>query len=298
VRTSLGNSIDWGFAPSDPVTNGALKRVYGQLGEDLNSHAAAVSPEAKAAVSDASALYKANQAKRDILNTVINKAGGPEAVYQAATNGTKLGATKIGAVMSSLDPENANVVRATVLNKLGQTRPGAADAENSFNAATFLTNWNKLAPEAKDALFGASGPAGSLRGSLDSLTQTIGTLREAGHTLENPSGTAGSLGHTFTLWEALKKGAEGVGFGGAVGAGVHHFGLSAVTGAASGVAALGGAAVLNNVMARALTNPRTAAWLAQTTKLPTSALPNAVNQLSKMNDPDAQHLAATMQSGQ
>ena len=51
----------------------------------------------------------------------------------------------------------------------------------------------------------------------------------------------------------------------------------------------------NNVLARALTNPRVVAWLAQSTKLPVSALPNAVNQLAKMgqatNDPDARDLA-------
>ncbi len=298
VRTAIGNNIDWGFTSADPVANGAFKQAYGALGGDLDAAASSISPEAKQAVTDASSLYASNSAKRDLLNTIVNKAGGPEKVYEAATNGTKQGATKIGGVMSALDPQNANIVRATVLNKLGQAVPSAADSTGSFNAATFLTKWNQLAPEAKDALFGSSGAPGSLRSSLDSLTKTISTLRDAGHTLENPSGTGSSLGHTFTLWEVFKKLGETAG---AVTFGAHELGSEhAIAAGVGSMTALGGAAGLNNVMARALTNPRTAAWLAQSTKLPASALPNAVNQLAKMGeatgDPDAQDLAAHLRA--
>jgi hypothetical protein len=288
VRTQLGNNIDWGFAPSDPVTNGALKQVHAALGDDLDAATTAISPEAAQATQAASALYAANSAKRTLLNSIVDKAGGPEAVYQAATNGTKQGATKINAVMSVLDPQNADVVRATVLSKLGQAVPSAADSTGSFNAQTFLTNWNKLAPEAKDALFnGASAPAG-LRKSLDSLTQTTSTLRDAGHTLENPSGTGSSMGHTFTAWGLMKTLATGV-----VGLGeAHSLGLSHTLMTAGGVV---GAAGVNRALASALVNPKTAAWLARTTKMPVSALPNAVNQLQQYgkrnNDQDAVDLA-------
>ena len=61
----------------------------------------------------------------------------------------------------------------------------------------------------------------------------------------------------------------------------------------------GGGIVGNALLSRALVNPRTAQWLAQTTKVPRSAIPNAVNQLSQMgqrtNDPDARDLAAYLQ---
>jgi hypothetical protein len=58
-----------------------------------------------------------------------------------------------------------------------------------------------------------------------------------------------------------------------------------------------GAIVGNNMLARALTNPKVVSWLASSAKLPTSALPNAVNQLSKMGavDPDARDLSAALQ---
>jgi hypothetical protein len=278
LRTEVGNQIDWGFAPADPVTNGGLKKVWGSLSDDLTNGASAVSPEAKQAAADANALYAQNQTQREFLNTIVEKNGGPEAVYQAATNGTKEGATKIGGVMSALPAAQQNIVRATVLSRLGRAAPSAQSADGSaFSPNTFLTNWSKIDPAAKDAMFGANGTPQSLRSALDSLTNTMSTIR-AGTKLRNPSGSGEVVGHgagAIALWEGLTHALAG-----------HPAGLAATVG---GVAA-------NNLLARALTNPRTVNWLAQSTKAPVGALPNAVNQLSqlgqKTNDPDAQDLAS------
>jgi hypothetical protein len=278
LKTALGNAIDWGFSPADPVTNGALKSVYGSLKDDITTGVSAVSPEAQQAVKAADALHAANQTRLDLLNSVVNKAGGPEAVYQAATNGTKQGATKIAGVMGALNADQANVVRATVLNRLGRAPAGMQGATgDTFNASSFLTNWAKLAPEAKTALFGSSGTPNSLRAGLDSLANTMGTIRQS-TLFKNPSGTGEAVGHGAGLFALL----EGTG--------------AAAMGHPGHLAALGGAIAGNNILARALTNPRTVAWLAQSTKLPVSALPNAVLQLGKIgqstNDPDARDLAA------
>lgn len=281
LRTHVGSMIDRGFAPADAQTNGALKQLYGSLSEDLNTGAATVSPEAQEAVKAAGTLYKTNKAQRDALDAVVNRAGGPESVFQAATSQTKAGATKIGNVLSALDPENANVVRATVLHRLGRAIPSAANPAAEFNANTFLTNWNRMSTEAKDAVFGASGASGDLRKSLDSITKTIGTLRDAGHTLANPSGSAGAGAHAFGLMKML-EGAAGLVAGGA-----HAWGT--LGGTAAAIPA-------NMILSRALVNPRTARWIATTTKLPQHAIPNAVNQLAKMGkvDPDARDLAAAL----
>jgi len=280
LRTSIGNSIDWGFAPADPVTNGAFKRVYGALTGDMTEGASNVSPEAASAAKAANALYALNSEKREFLNGIIDKAGGPEQVYQAATNGTKLGATKISGVMSALKPDQQNLVRATVLDRMGRATPGAQNAEGTaFSPATFLTNWSKLDPSAKDALFGASGSAGSLRSGLDSLTRTMGTIR-SGTKLQNWSGTGEAVGHSAGLLAAFEGLRE-------LAAGNPH----ALIGTA-------GAVIANNLLSRALVNPRVVNWFAQTTKAPVSALPNAVMQLSKMQDQDAQDLAAYLNQSQ
>jgi hypothetical protein len=277
LKTAVGNSIDWGFAPSNPVQNGGLKQVYGALKGDIDTGAAAISPAAAKAVGDAKGLYAANQARRDALNPIIDRAGGPEAVYQAATNGTKNGATKIGQVMGALAPDQQNIVRATVLDRLGNAIPSQQTAGgNAFSVNTFLTNWNKFDPTAKDALFGQSGSPATLRSSLDSLANTTSTIRSS-TLLKNPSGTGEAVAHGAGLFAIL----EGLG--------------ATAMGHPGNLAAVGAGFAANNVLARALTNPRTAQWLARSTKAPIGILPNAINQLSQMGqktqDPDATDLA-------
>jgi hypothetical protein len=272
VKTELGNSIDWGFAPADKVANGKLIKLWGAVKDDIDSGAMNHSPEAAQAQTEANALYQKNQATRDDLKPFIDKAGGPEALYQAATNGTKLGATKVSTVMNAINPDQQNIVRATILDRLGKAA-GAQDAQ--YSPSTFLTQWNRLAPEAKDALFGSSNASG-LRDNLDSLSRTVGNINK-GTRLRNPSGTGEAVGHVAgyeAAFEGVKNALSG------------HLGTLAYT--ASGLAA-------NHALSRALTNPATVNWLAQTTKAPISALPNAIHQLSQMNDPDAHALSKAIQ---
>ena len=185
--------------------------------------------------------------------------------------------------MGALGPDQQKIVQATVLSRLGKALPSAQNAEGSaFNANTFLTNWSKLDPAAKDALFGASGANGSsgdLRKSLDSLSSTIGTIQK-GTKLRNPSGTGEAVGHgagMAILYEGLTHAMNG--------------NYTPLASAVGGLAA-------NNLMARVLTNPNTAKWLAKTTTMPKGNLPNAVNQLNNFaqqtGDPDAKDLGAAL----
>jgi hypothetical protein len=264
LKTAIGNSIDWGFSPSDPVTNGALKQIHGSLKDDINDGAAAISPEAAAAVKNAKAMYAENESRRDTLNAIIDKNGGPEAVYKSATANTKDGPTKIGNVMNSIAPDHQNIVRATVLDRMGRAVPSADG--NTFSANTFLTNWKKLDPAAKDALFNGSSAPENLRSSLDSLVNTAGTIRDS-TLFKNPSGSGEAVGHSLGLAAIL----EGAG--------------AALTGepgmAIKTAAAMGG----NNILARTLANPKNSARLARSTKVPTSqVLPVAVSQAARDGD--------------
>lgn len=258
LRTRLGNSIDWGFAPSDPVRNGAFKQAYGALTGDLNAAASTQGPEATQAVAVANALHQSNVAQSELLDSIVNRNGGPEAVYNAALSGSKAGATKIRAAMLGMNPEQRNLFQATVIGKLGLVPSGIQGAEgNVFRLNSFLTHWNNLSAEAKDALFGASGPSGTVRSALDSVARAAADIR--GNTLlKNPSGTGQAMGHALTLWDAL----EGLGEGGL--ALLHHAG--------AGIGAVAG----NWTLARLLSKPWFASWLANSTRLPASALPVAL----------------------
>ena len=276
AKTSVGNSIDWGLAGAGG-SNGALKAVYLQMRDDIAAGASELSPKAEAAVANYNKLFAQNQETRKQLIPIIDNAGGPEAVYQAATSGLKYGATKINRIMGAINPDQQNLVRATILDRLGRANAGA---EAPFNVNTFLTNWNKnLSSEAKDALFGSSGAANEYRNNLDSLTRTIANIQR-GTVMKNPSGTGEVVAHgasAVALWEGLKD---------------------VLKGSASGLGAAAGGILGNRWLAGKLVNPATVKWMASATKAPVSALPNMVNQLAKLQDPEAQSLAAYLLSQQ
>ena len=154
MRSKIGSSIDWGLSPTNPGPNGELKQLYGALGADLKEGVKGVSPEAQQAYDAANNLYKTNSNRREILDKVVNKIGGPEKVFQAATNNTKNGATQIGTVMGAMAPDEQNTLRGTILNRLGH-KGGAVD--QPFDANMYLNNWRSMSPDAKDAIFGPSG---------------------------------------------------------------------------------------------------------------------------------------------
>jgi hypothetical protein len=266
LKTAVGNSVDWGFSPSDPVTNGALKQIHGSLKNDIDEGAAAISPEAASAVKEAKATYAENQGRRDTLNAIIDKNGGPEQVYKAATANTKDGPTKISNVMNSIAPDHQNLVRATVLDRMGRALPSADGS--TFSSNTFLTNWRKLDPAAKDALFNGSDAPENLRSSLDSFANTAGTIRNS-TLFKNPSGTAEAGGHSLALAALLEGGG------------------AALTGEPGLMLKTAGAIGGNNLLARTLANPKNSARIASSTKVPTSQmLPVAVSQAAAAGDND------------
>jgi hypothetical protein len=183
---------------------------------------------------------------------------------------------KIAGVMRTLAPDQQNLVRTTVIDRLRKAIPSQQDAAGeAFSADAFLTN-RAIDPPAKDALFGASGTPKPLRAGLDSLANTMSAVRNS--TLDkNPSGTGEAALHGAGLFALLESGG------------------AALFGHPSHLAAVGAAVVANNLLACALTSRRLVTWLALTAKLPRSALPNAVTQPAKMGqatgDADARDLA-------
>jgi hypothetical protein len=138
-------------------------------------------------------------------------------------------------------------------------------------------------PNAKNALFGSSGSGSELRTALDSLEQTI---TRSQHIATKPPSMALSI--MTMLGES----------GGAIAA-LLHGGAGLLS---TGIVGTAGVMAANNVLSRALTNPRAVRWMAQATRLPSSAAPIALAQLAQMgraqNDPDLIALAALMQHQQ
>lgn len=201
VRSQVGRMLNSSELLTD-IPRGELKQLYGALSNDMQNAASTVSPKALNAFNRANNFYREGSTKIDeTLQNVITKAN-PEKVYQAATEGTALGGTKISNIMSILKPAEQDIVRGTVLKRLGQATPGMQNAEgNAFSVTTYLTNWNKLSSEAKNALFGSSGQ--STRNSLDTVARMADRIKGVSR-FSNTSNTASQFAAGALFFSALQ----------------------------------------------------------------------------------------------
>lgn len=256
LRTLVGNEMADASLMSD-VPRSKWSALYGALSEDLGA-TVANNPQAKAAWSRANTFTRVGMKRLEMVDSVVGRNGGPEAVFKAATAGTKEGATTLRAVMQSLDDEGQKVVSATVLRRLGIAKSGVqSDLGDKFSTETFLTNWNSLSKEAKSTLFDRYGSG--FRADMDAVAKATSNLREGSQVFRNPSGTAQKTALITTLSS----------LGAALASG--HPGTAAIIGSGVGLANLSG---------RLMTNPSFVHWLATTTKAPAGAYVAAVNSLA------------------
>jgi hypothetical protein len=262
LRTRVRELQDDSGLVSD-VPQKQLERLYGALSEDLREAAKQVGPAAERAWSRANTYTRVLVKRKEILDDVINKNGGPESIYNAATAGTSEGATRLRAVMQSLDEGGQKAVSATVLRRLGRAVNSQQDElSEKFSTETFLSNWAKLSSEAKSALFDRFGR--QYRRDVDALSKVAANLREGSQVFKNPSGT-GQAGAQIATASAAGAALTAL----AVGNALPAVGLGAT---------LAGA----NFSSRLMTNPDFVRWLAVSTKLPPSMYTSQINQLQRI----------------
>jgi len=212
----------------------------------MQAAAQAAGPQAAQAFNRAQTYYRAGMGRMDTLADVLDKNGGPEAVFNGAMSGTKDGATRLRAVMQSVNPEQQQLVAATVFKRLGQATAGNQNAAGDlFSPETFLTNYNRMSPEAKSALFDRIP---GLQDQAENMADVAQNLREGSKVFKNASGTAAAEAQTHTLRDVL--------VGSLLGEGGHTLlGPQGLALAAAPVAA--------NVLARGVTSPTAVNWAAR-----------------------------------
>jgi GH24 family phage-related lysozyme (muramidase) len=261
IRTKIGDRLS-DFNLASDIPRSQLKRVYAALSQDMESAAKKAGPEAYAAFKRANNYTSALHNRIDLLQGVVDKAGGPEKIFQSAISGTREGATTLNAVMKALPEDGKKVVTSNVLRRLGIANPSAQNELGEvFSTQTFLTNWNKLSKDAKQALFG--NHTKQFNDDINKIAKVASNLREGSKVFVNPSGTASAQAGMVTLGSFIT----------ALGTG----NLALAGGVASGVGAA-------NVAARAMTNPTFVRWLAKNADKPVSAVPAALNQLAQQAD--------------
>ena len=273
LRTLVGNEItDSGLASDVPRSK--WKALYSALSSDLGTAAEKTGPDALKAWKRANDYTTAGLNRLDLMSGVVNQAI-PERVFNAAVSGTKDGATMLQAVMKSVPDDAQRTVTAAFIKRMGQASPGLQNAEgDAFNMQTFLTNWSKLSPQARSALFSRANYPADFTSDLDRLSKITSNLRDGSKVLANPSGTSAALANVGAMGTAL----------GAL-----------MSGNLKTAGAVAGTAVMSNVMSRAMASPAAVKWMLTLGTKPSSALPAAVNQFSqwaaKNGSPEDQALA-------
>ena len=231
---------------------GMLKQLYSALSSDIESGVFRYGGlEGSKALTKANRVYAAGLEKlEDFLQPLYNKTN-PDLIVRELLASATEGATRLNALKSSLKPTQYKVLVSSVLDRMGRIAPGQGLAEGveqtgRFSTESFLTNWNKMSPAAKKALFSGKGFGPQMAKDLDDLVKVSSIIRESGKTFKNPSGTADRIAGI------------GIGIGGAAGL---------VTGNPAFFAALPVVMLGSNMAAKLMVNPRFVSWAAQATKI-------------------------------
>lgn len=239
-----------------------LKRVYAALTADMRT-ALAQADAANTTAGNPTNLVKAFDQSNKFYKATIDRAENtlqkligkraPEQIFAALESSGNQGGTVVRQVMRSLTDEEKQIVSATVLRRLGHARAAQQGAEGeTFSLETFLTRWNTMSKDAKDALF--NGPAFTgLRGNLDDIAEAAEAARESSRAFANPSGTGGQL-----VGQAMMMGGGGGILVGILTGNPAAWGLAGVIAAAAGSA---------NAAGRLMTNPNFVRWLAKSSKV-------------------------------
>jgi len=246
VRTGIGQDIARpNLIGGSGAQNAALKRIYGALTEDMSAAAKAAGPEAAKRLAVADRFTRAFMSTAAKTLDKISKFDADERAFNFVMSATKDGVKQLRRLHRQFTNEEFDTIAGTVLGRMGLARPGAQGAAgDTFSVSTFLTNWNRISPEAKKVLFGGARYR-DLAPELDNLVRVVSSLK-AVEKLTNTSNTAQNL-IAFTTLQTLGGALTGFAVGG--------------PDAISGLAGAAGFIIAPRLAAKLITSPAFVKWL-------------------------------------
>jgi hypothetical protein len=272
IRSNIGSRIS-DISLIGTKEQGLLKQLYGSISSDIETNVLSTGgTKAMNALRRANRVWQAGNKKlEDFLQPIFNKAN-PDTLVKDLMASAREGSTRLLALKNSFKPEQYKALVSSIIDKMGRISPGQGIAGElgeevtgqigRFSSETFLTNWNKLSPAAKQVLFSGKGFPKSMVKDMNDLTKVASVIRESGKTFKNPSGTADRLA------------AQGIMFTAAG---------TAVTGNPAFLAALPLVLAGTASASRLLTNPRFVSWAARATKIAgNKGIEGAIEHLTKL----------------
>lgn len=255
----------------DSMPRSVFKAMYKNVMDDITTSLGKITGTqgrlVRANLKTANDAYKQGIDTIDkFLNPLAKKVGDLDGLVNKLLTQAKQGGTQLNKLMNSLGPERSKVLISSIVEKLGEAEAigaaGALGRTNFFNTSTFLTNYGKLAPEAKQALFNNPMFKGKNYGTLNNSIkeiQTLSTYIEGG----NPFKDLGQLGASRQAGTGLLIGAGAGGFGALLGYGAGG-GLGAALGFIAGIPLFG---ITGGTAARLMSNPAFMHWVARGIKI-------------------------------
>lgn len=97
----------------------------------------------------------------EVLQPILGKGKSGEDIVKSVESmaaGQQGGNARLSRLLAQMTPEEAGSVRATIIDRMGKATPGQQTAAGDiFSPSTFLSNWNRMTPQAKASLFSDSG---------------------------------------------------------------------------------------------------------------------------------------------
>jgi len=241
-RSIVGEIVGQPGIAADGSDVAGLRKLYGALSSDMEVTAAKAGPKALQEFKRANQYWRGRESRlEDVFTSLFGNRDqkSDEAVFRTINNwaqSDKGDFSRLARTIRSMPDDEANTVRATIIQKLGQATPANGGAE-VFAPDVFSTQWKSLSDRAKTVLF----PNKQHRQDLEDVAMLTAAMKRAG-SYRNTSKTA--LGANFTAT-----------------------GLTAVSGPAGLLAAAaysGGTFSLGKLLA----SPRVARAIASTKRMP------------------------------
>jgi hypothetical protein len=192
LRSIVGEIIDQPGLAAEGNSTAALRRFYGALTSDMEQTAAQAGPRALTMWRRA-VQYKRGRESRvnEVITSILGQRGekSDEAVFQQLNRWTQQKGgdfRSLARTMRSMDADEANTVRATILDRMGNASAGRQNAAGDvFSPAQFVTEFNGLSPRARSVLF----PQQEHRQAVEKLVRVMDGMKRAGD-YNNTSKTA------------------------------------------------------------------------------------------------------------
>lgn len=198
LRSQVGKELENNSLVSD-VPRSQWKQLYGSLSQDIGSAAAAAGPGATKAWERANTYTTRGITRLEDLQTLSDKAT-PEGAYDSLSRSLNAGPTSYERARNVVSPGTRQKFASTVIHDLGVATPGQQGAAGAdWSPRTFLTNYNKMDPKGRAAVF-TRLPGGKQHAeNLADIAKTAEMIGQGSKVWANPSGTGAALSARTTL---------------------------------------------------------------------------------------------------